>query len=158
MCFLIFATLNFKAMDENKVVSEMEWYEIPEEFDPVSREKRLEAFFNFEELEVDRYALFFGPLNNAMVGATAATERVFRELALRAEVDKGRIIVQSELLNLILKKYRMARSTFYRSIDFLKENDVLKQNGRTYYLNPFMTWRGSSKRRGEFFKIYSEIL
>lgn len=145
-------------MNRNETLAEMEWYDIPEEFDPISAERRLEAFLNFEELEVDRYALFFGPLSNAMVGATAATERVFRELALRAEVDKGRVIVQSETLNLILKKYRMAKSTFYRSIEFLKENDVLKQNGRTYYINPFMSWRGSNKRRSEFFKIYSEIL
>lgn len=145
-------------MDRNETMSVDEWYDIPEEFDPVSPEKRLEAFMNFEELEVDRYAMFFGPLNHAMVGATAATERVFRELALRTEVDKGRVIIQSETLGLILKKYRMAKSTFYRSIEFLKENDVLKQNGRMYYLNPLMTWRGSSKRRSEFFKIYSEIL
>lgn len=145
-------------MHKNETVATMEWYEIPEEFDPIPAKERLDAFLNFEELEVDRYAMFFGPLNNAMVGATAATERVFRELALRTEVDKGRVIIQSETLTLILKKYRMAKSTFYRSIEFLKENDILKQNGRTYYLNPFMTWRGSSKRRGEFFKIYSEIL
>lgn len=145
-------------MDRNETEATMEWYEIPEEFDPIPAETRLEAFLNFEELEVDRYAMFFGPLNNAMVGATAATERVFRELALRTEVDKGRVIIQSETLALILKKYRMAKSTFYRSIEFLKENDILKQNGRTYYLNPFMTWRGSNKRRSEFFKIYSEIL
>lgn len=145
-------------MHKNETVATMEWYEIPEEFDPIPAKERLDAFLNFEELEVDRYAMFFGPLNNAMVGATAATERVFRELALRTEVDKGRVIIQSETLTLILKKYRMAKSTFYRSIEFLKENDILKQNGRTYYLNPFMTWRGSSKRRSEFFKIYSEIL
>lgn len=145
-------------MEVNETVREMDFYEIPPEFDPVSAEERLAAFLNFEELEVDRYAMFFAPLCNAMVGATAATERVFRELAMMAEVDKGRVVVQSEMLNRILKKYRMARSTFYRSIEFLKENDVLKQNGRVYYLNPFMTWRGSSKRRSEFFKIYSEIL
>lgn len=147
-----------KIVPKDETVPTMEWYEIPDEFDPVPAKERLDAFLNFEELEVDRYAMFFGPLNNAMVGATAATERVFRELALRTEVDKGRVIIQSETLTLILKKYRMAKSTFYRSIEFLKENDILKQNGRTYYLNPFMTWRGSSKRRGEFFKIYSEIL
>lgn len=145
-------------MGINETVATMEWYEIPDEFDPVPAEKRLEAFFNFEELEVDRYTMFFGPLCNAMVGATAATERVFRELALRTEVDKGRVIVQSELLDIILKKYRMARSTFYRSIEFLKENDILKQNGRTYYINPFMAWRGSSKKKAEFFKIYHELL
>lgn len=145
-------------MNREETVATMDAFEIPEEFDPIPPERRLEAFLNFEELDVDRYAMFFGPLCNAMIGATAATERVFRELAQRTEVDKGRVIIQSEHLNLILKKYRMARSTFYRSIEFLKENDVLKQNGRTYYLNPFMTWRGSNKRRAEFFKIYSEIL
>lgn len=145
-------------MNREENTTEMEWYGIPEEFDPVSPEERLAAFLNCEELEVDTYAMFFGPLCNAMVGATAATERVFRELALRTEVGKGRVIIQSESLDMILKKYRMARSTFYRSIEFLKENDVLKQNGRTFYLNPFMTWRGSTKRRSEFFRIYSEIL
>ena len=139
-------------------INEMQEFEIPEEFDPVSRERRLEAFFNSEELEVDRYAMFFGPLCNAMIGASAATERVFRELALRTDVDKGRAIIQSETLSIILKKHNMARSTFYRSISFLKENDVLKQNGMIYYLNPFMTWRGSSKKRSEFFKIYAELL
>lgn len=142
----------------NVSVPTMEWYEIPEEFDPVSREERLEAFFNFEELEVDRYAMFFAPLCNVMAGATAAVEKVFRELALRTEVDKGRVIIQSELLEIILKKNKMAKSTFYRSIDFLKENNVIKQVGRTYYFNPFMTWRGSNKKRAEFFKIYHELL
>jgi hypothetical protein len=145
-------------MEREDTSATMEWYGIPQEFDPIPVEERLEAFLNFEELEVDRYAMFFGPLSNAMVGATAAAEKVFRELALRTEVDKGRVIIQSETLNLILKKHRMAKSTFYRSIEFLKENDILKQNGRTYYLNPFMTWRGSNKRRSEFFQIYSEIL
>lgn len=139
-------------------VNEMGFYGIPPEFDPIPAEERLEAFMNDEELDCDRYAMVFGPLCNAMVGASAAVERVFRELSLRTEVNKGRVIIQSELLTLILKKYRMAKSTFYRSIEFLKENDVLKQNGRSYYLNPMMVWRGSSRKRDEFFKIYSEIL
>lgn len=139
-------------------VNPMEFYDIPEEFDPVSSQERIDAFFNNEELECDRYAMFFGSLSNAMIGSSSATERVLRELAFRMEIDKGRVIIQSEVLTLITKKYRMARSTFYRSIEFLKENNVLKQSGRTYFLNPMMIWRGSNKRRSEFFKIYSELL
>jgi hypothetical protein len=150
---------NFQSIvPANQTVAEMEYFDIPEEFDPVSREERLDAFLNFEELEVDRYAMFFAPLCNVMEGATASVEKVFRELALRAEVDKGRVIIQSELLEIILKKNKMAKSTFYRSIDFLKEKNAIKQVGRTYYFNPFMTWRGSNRKRAEFFKIYHELL
>lgn len=142
---------------ENKNDFSASDFENASDFDERSAEELYAEFLGKAEKTKDEFIYVYGRYYNVMTRLTGAAKDLFIWLTFRCDVNSGRAFVQSIALREALSDLGITLSTYYKSLNILKEHDVIKGSNATYYINPAYAWKGTADMRAKFMKIYYKL-
>lgn len=128
-----------------------------EEFEGIDGEAMYEEFLMGLRKSGESYISIYDSYVDVMLDLSPTTVHLLTMLTFSSEINTGRIILQSQALEILLKKLGMAKSTFYRGIKELKGKGIIKGKNAKYYLNPRFVWKGTNEARSGYLKIYPTL-
>jgi hypothetical protein len=94
---------------------------------------------------------------DVMSSLTGAAYNLLTWLTFNCDVNSGRVVVQSHALKDAMSETKMSLQTYYKSMNILKELDVIKGGKAVYYINPTYAWKGTADIRNRFMRIYPKL-
>lgn len=76
-----------------------------------------------------------------------ATTKVLWKLLEYAEYNTGKVYMNAERTNEIMKECNIGKSTYYRAIDELKKAEIISGDKCTFTIAAKMFWKGDRKTR-----------
>lgn len=132
-------------------------FEIPTEFSGKTDEELLQEFLDECPVTSDAYISVYGEYFSVMGSLLPTSRNVLIWLTFNCEIDRGRVVVQSDAQQRLLRELGISLVTYYKCLRDLKEHNAIRGVNARYYVNPRLMWKGGDKRRREFLKRYPTI-
>lgn len=125
-----------------------------DEFEDVDPEEQYEEFLRGKRKRGDAFITTYDLYLDVMQELAPTTIHLLTWITFNAEMNTGKISMQSQNLSTCLKELGMAKSTFYKGIAELKEKDIVRGRSAKYYINPRYVWKGTNEMRTHFLRFY----
>ena len=135
----------------------MDDFDIPAEFGGKTEDDLLQEFLDECPVTEESYISIYGGYYNVMQKLLPTSRNVLIWMAFNSEVDRGRVVVQSDAQQRLLRELGISMVTYYKCLRDLKANNVIRGVNARYYLNPRFVWKGGDKRRRDFMKRFPAI-
>lgn len=127
------------------------------EFDDRTGEELYEEFLGVQERSKNEFVYFYAAILDVMSSLTGAAYNLLTWLTFNCDVNSGRVVIQSHALKDALSETKISLQTYYKSMNILKELDVIKGGKAVYYINPTYAWKGTADIRNRFMRIYPKL-
>jgi hypothetical protein len=132
-------------------------FDVPTEFGGKTDEELLQEFLDDCPVTDDAYVSVYGGYYSVMQELLPTSRNILMWMAFNCEVDRGRVVVQSDAQQRMLRELGISLVTYYKCLKDLKEHNAIRGVNARYYVNPKFMWKGGDKRRREFLKRYPTI-
>lgn len=128
-----------------------------DEFEEIDKDAMYEEFLIKAKRTGESYVTTYDSYLDVMMELPLSTVRLLTWITFNAEMNTGKISMQSHNLAACLGDLKMAKSTFYKSLGELKDLDIIKGGNARYYINPKYIWKGTNDLRAHFKKVYPRL-
>lgn len=144
-------------MGEMEKLSTTEFDEFASEFDDRTGEELYEEFLGKQERSKNEFVYYYAAILDIVTSLTGSAHNLLAWLTFNCDVNSGRVVVQSHTLKDALKETGMTLQTYYKSLNILRELDVIRGGNAVYYVNPTYAWKGTADLRNKFMKVYPKL-
>lgn len=138
-------------------ISTTEFDEFADEFDERTGEELYEEFLGKRERSKNEFVYYYAEILNIMGMLTGTAHVLLAWLTFNCDVNSGRVVVQSHTLKEGLSEMNISLQTYYKSMNILKELDVVRGGNAVYYVNPTYAWKGTADMRNRFMRVYPKL-
>lgn len=128
-----------------------------DEFESVDVEAMYDELVKMAKKKSESFITTYVCYVEAMMKMSLSTMRLLTWITFSAEMNTGRVYLQSPVLTACLKELGMAKATYYKSMGELKEIGIIKGGNGRYFINPKFVWKGTADMRGHFLKAYPKL-
>jgi hypothetical protein len=132
-------------------------FELPAEFSGKTDEELLQEFLDECPVTGDSYINIYGEYYTVMQKLLPTSRSILIWMTFNCEIDRGRVVVQSDAQSRLLKELGISLVTYYKCLRDLKANNAIRGVNARYFINPRFMWKGGDKRRKDFLKRYPTI-
>lgn len=127
------------------------------EFGEKTAEELINEFLDECPVTEDTYVSYFGGYYSVMRKIKPSSKDVFMWMLFNSDLDRGRVVMQSLIMQRMLRELGMSEVTYFKCLRDLKKHDLIRGCNAEYFINPRFAWRGCEKRRRMFINKYPHV-
>lgn len=130
---------------------------IDSEFEEKTGAELYAEFLGKVEKPRDEFVYVYSKYLNTITSLTGSANDLLFWLAMNTDVNTGRVVVQSWAQRDALSELGIAVGTYYKSLNLLKEHDLIRGENAVYFVNPAYIWKGTPDARSRFLRVYPRM-